>query len=316
MRRVHLIEPYDPSMSQEWDDFVRRSRNGTFLFERRYMDYHADRFHDRSLVIRDAKGRVECVLPANVDGHTLVSHAGLTYGGFVIDERMQTSRMLEIFQTVACYLSEQGIREWIYKVVPHIYHVHPAEEDLYALHRMGATLVGRDVAACGEPGHLPPCSQRAIRTLGRAQTAGLVFSETGGLGEFWSLVEQNLWKRYGVAPTHALHEMELLRSRFPERIRAYEARLDGVLVAGVVMYLTERVAHVQYAAANEKGRQVGALTYILVRLLDTECRDWRWLDYGISTLQRGQWLNTGLQTFKEGLGLRAVVYDSYHLALA
>ena len=33
-----------------WDSFVAASRNGTFLFMRDYMDYHADRFTDYSLM--------------------------------------------------------------------------------------------------------------------------------------------------------------------------------------------------------------------------------------------------------------------------
>ena len=39
---------YAPDMAAEWNDFVARSKNGTFLFDRRYMDYHAGRFADAS----------------------------------------------------------------------------------------------------------------------------------------------------------------------------------------------------------------------------------------------------------------------------
>ena len=45
----------DASMRRAWDDFVRSSRNGTFLFERAYMEYHADRFKDHSLVISNER---------------------------------------------------------------------------------------------------------------------------------------------------------------------------------------------------------------------------------------------------------------------
>ena len=49
----YTVERYAPSMAAEWDDFVSRARNATFLFRRGYMDYHADRFNDFSLVARD-----------------------------------------------------------------------------------------------------------------------------------------------------------------------------------------------------------------------------------------------------------------------
>ena len=33
------IKRYEPSHEQAWNDFVARSKNGTFLFDRRFMDY-------------------------------------------------------------------------------------------------------------------------------------------------------------------------------------------------------------------------------------------------------------------------------------
>ena len=48
------LEPYSPDRAGRWDGFVRASRNGTFLIERGFMDYHADRFADASLMAFDA----------------------------------------------------------------------------------------------------------------------------------------------------------------------------------------------------------------------------------------------------------------------
>ena len=44
------IRRYNPAMADEWNQFVRASKNGTFLFDRRFMDYHSDRFSDHSLM--------------------------------------------------------------------------------------------------------------------------------------------------------------------------------------------------------------------------------------------------------------------------
>ncbi len=70
------------SDSTAWNDFVMRSKQGTFLFDRRYMDYHRDRFSDYSLLFYK-KGKLYALLPANIDGDTLWSHQGLTYGGLI-----------------------------------------------------------------------------------------------------------------------------------------------------------------------------------------------------------------------------------------
>ena len=45
------IRRYTPAMANEWNKFVAASKNGTFLFDRNFMDYHSDRFHDHSLLV-------------------------------------------------------------------------------------------------------------------------------------------------------------------------------------------------------------------------------------------------------------------------
>src|SRR5262249_19679767 len=127
------VERYAPPCRGAWDDFVRQSKNGTFLFLRDYMDYHADRFADYSLLLRDAEGELVAPLPAHADGPALVSHSGLTYGGFVTGAGMKAPLMLEVFEAAVAYLVGVGFRRWVYKTIPAVYHRHPAEEDRYAL---------------------------------------------------------------------------------------------------------------------------------------------------------------------------------------
>ena len=44
------IIKYTPEYRQQWDAYVAKARNATFLFYRNYMDYHSDRFKDYSLL--------------------------------------------------------------------------------------------------------------------------------------------------------------------------------------------------------------------------------------------------------------------------
>lgn len=80
------IKRYTPDLADEWNAFVAQSKNGTFLFDRGYMDYHADRFHDHSLIIY-RRGKCYALLPGCVDGDTFYSHKGLTYGGLVMSDK-------------------------------------------------------------------------------------------------------------------------------------------------------------------------------------------------------------------------------------
>ncbi|KUH95308.1 hypothetical protein AU189_24715 [Mycolicibacterium acapulense] len=313
---MRSIEQYRPEFCEEWDTFVRGSRNGTFLFERAYMDYHAHRFEDFSLIIRDKRGHVEAMLPATRDGDRIISHGGLTYGGFIIGSSTRAACMLEIFDQVVEFLATSGIREFIYKPVPHIYHRQPCEEDLYALFRLGARLVQRDVGACACPSEPMQFSQRVRRTIRKAERAGVVVEESERFEDFWPILETNLATRYQLAPVHSLSEIKLLKSRFPSHIRLFLAKDGGSVLAGSVLYEMANAAHIQYAGATEDGRAVGAQHLLLVDLLQRRFYNKKWFDYGISTEAGGRALNAGLQEFKEGFGLRAIVSDRYCISLS
>ena len=94
------ITPYTPEQKSRWNDFVRRSKNSTFLHNRDYMDYHADRFDDASLLVWQ-KGRLAALLPFNrgADGR-VVSHGGLTYGGLLLDNRATVENVCEMFAQI------------------------------------------------------------------------------------------------------------------------------------------------------------------------------------------------------------------------
>ena len=125
---------YTPERKSAWNEFVARSKNGTFLFLRDYMDYHADRFDDYSLMFY-LDGRLYGLLPANRKGDVLQSHAGLTYGGLVMDAKTTAAATVTLFAELNDYLRSQGFRQVLYKCIPWIYHQMAAEEDLYAICR-------------------------------------------------------------------------------------------------------------------------------------------------------------------------------------
>ena len=80
------IKRYTPDEIDEWNRFVAASKNGTLLFDRGFMDYHADRFTDASLMVyREQK--LYALLPANIKDDILTSHGGLTYGGMVMSDK-------------------------------------------------------------------------------------------------------------------------------------------------------------------------------------------------------------------------------------
>lgn len=309
------VERYTPDSEDEWNDFVRLSKNGTFLFDRRYMDYHADRFVDLSLVVRDLRGRPIALLPASRHDSVLVSHAGLTYGGFVSGSDMTTRRMLKVFANSLAHIREQGIDRLVYKCVPHIYHSIPAEEDAYVLFVQEAQLVRRDMSSVIDTRQPAPLRRSRLGVLRRARKAGLRVEATEAFDRFWPVLDSNLLERYSRKPVHNLSEITTLAGHFPENILLFLCTAGDEVLAGSVIYLSPNVCHVQYNGASADGRRVGALDLVLATVIERFSSSHRWVDFGTSTHRDGRSLNEGLIEYKEGFGARAVSYDSYELSV-
>jgi hypothetical protein len=308
------VTRYTPGDRDEWDAFVRASRNGTFLFERGYMEYHAGRFDDWSLVLRD-RGRVVALLPANRAGTTIASHGGLTYGGLIVGDGMTAGDACTALDAILGILAEGQVEQLVYKCVPHIYHRAPAEEDRYALFLRGAELMRRDVLSVIDYRDRPAPQERRMRSAKKARQAGLVVTEGADFAPFWPVLARNLEERYGVAPVHSLDEISRLAARFPAHIRLFIATREGETLAGAVVFVTPFVCHVQYNAASGEGKRLGALDLVLETLVERFRGGVRYFDFGISTEQDGRFLNRGLIEYKEGFGARAVVHDFYRLRI-
>jgi len=302
-------------MADEWNLFVAASKNGTFLFDRRFMDYHADRFYDHSLLVyRDQ--RLYALLPANQKDDTLVSHGGLTYGGLVTDSRCSAKGVLDAFTAINEYLRQQGFRHVVYKAVPWIYHQLPAEEDLYALTSVcHARLTIRDISSAIIGDRKLRFSESRKSGIRKAHRQGLTIAESTDFAAFWQILNENLTGKYGVRPVHSIVELKLLHSRFPEKIRLYMVFDGETPVGGTLLFLTPQVLHTQYISANAFGKQHGAIDLLFDHLINNTYKDYPYIDFGKSTVSDSADLNEQLIFQKEGFGARAVCYDTYEYDL-
>ena len=302
-------------MADEWNLFVAASKNGTFLFDRRFMDYHSDRFCDHSLLVyRDQ--RLYALLPANQKDDTLVSHGGLTYGGLVTDSRCSAKGVLDAFTAINEYLRQQGFRHVVYKAVPWIYHQLPAEEDLYALTSVcHARLTIRDISSAIIGDRKIRFSESRKSGIRKAHRQGLTVAESTDFAAFWQILNENLTGKYGVRPVHSVAELELLHSRFPEKIRLYMVFDGETPVGGTLLFLTPQVLHTQYISANAFGKQHGAIDLLFDHLINNTYKDYPYIDFGKSTVSDSADLNEQLIFQKEGFGARAVCYDTYEYEL-
>jgi Acetyltransferase (GNAT) domain len=308
------VRRYGAGDAADWNALVVRSRTPHFLFDRGYMEYHRDRFEDCSLMVFDGE-RFVAGLPANREGRVVISHGGLTFGGLITDPSLGARRTLVAFTAILDFLASLGVRELVYKPVPHIYHEIPAEEDLYALFRHDAQLVRRDLSATLRPAHRSRMSKGRRAAVARAQRLGVTVEASVAFSEFMTIETHALEARHDTRPTHTPTEMAVLARRFPDQISLVGGFYEGRLIAGVVVYETEVVAHAQYIGACEEGYELHALDAVMEHLLTDRFREKRFFDFGISTIDAGRVLNEGLVRNKESFGGRGTAYDTYQLRI-
>jgi hypothetical protein len=313
------IRPFGIDHADAWDAFCQEAFQATLLHTRRFLSYHGDRFVDRSLIVEeDGKwlGVFPAALSPNENTH-IVSHPGITYGGILHRGELKGQQMVATLEALGRYYAAQGYTKLIYKAVPTFYHQVPAQDDLYALFRLGAERIRCDISSTVDLHNRQPVSQRRKRSLKKAiKNCVLIIEGNQYITALWGVLADNLASKHGIKPVHTLADITLLAERFPENIQCVCGMVNNVVVAGTLMFITPTTFHTQYIAASEVGYDTSALDMIFEYCIDTAQRDGRrWFDFGISTENNGMVLNNGLYSFKSEFGGGATVHEFFELDL-
>ncbi len=301
-----------------WNSFVEGAKNSTFLFNRHFMDYHKDRFNDHSVLIFDDKGKLIACFPANEQkSDVIVSHSGLTYGGYVLEYELKLPIVLKIFYSILKYYNEQGFSTIKYKAIPRFYNRLPADEIDYCLFLVNAKLIRRDIALVLVRENKIKYAGNIRREAKKALNSGISVQEEKDFTDFWmQVLVPNLMDRFGVEPVHSLEEIKYLTDQFPKNIRLFTAKTEKKeIIAGTVIFETTEVAHCQYISSNNFGRKIGALNLLFVELIDKIYQNKRFFDFGIANENEGKRINQGLLSWKERMGGRSVLHDFYSIDL-
>ncbi|SEH97790.1 GNAT family N-acetyltransferase [Pseudomonas asplenii] len=307
-------ELYRKELSGDWDEFVRSSKSPLFIFERQFMDYHSDRYKDFSLLFWEDDSLI-AILPANIIDDAIYSHGGLTFGGLILSHKIKAEKVIEVIERLKDFLKKKSIRKIEYKAVPYIFNTRPCQEDLYALSIAGGLLFRRDVSSVIDLAREQKFSKGRKWLIARAKKNNLLVENSTDWVSYHELLSSVLAK-HNATPTHSAAEMALLHERFPENIRLKVVQNEGRMICGVLLFVYEGVMHTQYIAADELGRESGALDLTLAASIDEAKQSgFGYFSFGISTERGGLYLNTGLISQKESFGARAIVHDFYRLEL-
>ena len=305
-----LVKRYNPVFAPDWASVLLSARNGLFLFERDFIEYHGDRYVDFS-AIAYLGDEPAALLPAAIDQNTgeASSHPGLTFGGVVFRRELRGDVAIAMIDAILNSCKTWGARSLTVKLLPHVFCAYPSAELEYTLWRRGFTLVRRDLSSVLPLEDSLPFNSLKEKGVKKARKSGVVVNALR-LAVFHSLLTQVLQARHGVAPVHSLAELILLTTRFPNRISVRGATLENELLAGTLIFHHGAVWHTQYLASSPAGREIGALDLVIESVInEARAGGAKHLSFGTSTEAAGTVLNEGLLWQKESFGARSIVHD-------
>lgn len=304
------VKRYAPRDASVWNTFVASAANATFLLDRRFIEYHSNRFTDHSLLLYEHKTLV-ALFPANIKGQSVFSHGGLTYGGLVAAPHTSLLTTLSCFYHLMRYYRDHRIKQLIYKPVPAFFHTTVMRADEYALFLANARLTALNT---GFVTLLPALiSKRRMRMARKARREHIVVKKTTST-RFWKdILIPHLAQKYHTKPVHTADEIARLEQLFPDNILQYGAFRGNTMVAGATIFRDRGVAHAQYIASSAQGREIGALDYLFWHLLTREYKTARAFSFGTANMgsSDGRQLSSGLVQWKEGFGAVTAPYPCY-----
>jgi hypothetical protein len=315
------VIPYSENEAERWDAFVNRAAQGIFLHTRRYLSYHGNRFIDRSVLLENDKGELRGLFPAAlVPGATnlIASHPGLTYGGLLHESGCRADEVLEMLQTLFDWYRTIGFDSLLYKVVPVHVQRHVVQSDIYALWRLGANLVRRDLWNAIDLSQPRAHSKGHAWTYKKALKSDLVVEKLSldGYEDFHSMLNQSLFDHHATSSVHSCEELVILQRLFPDVIELWGClTASDKLVAAVWLFkLSNKCWHTQYITASQQGRDLYATNFLLETIISSaQKKSVSNFSFGSSTENGGKELNRGLFGFKAGFGGGTTVQDFYEV---
>ncbi len=301
---------YTPDHKGDWDNFVTKAKNGTFLFYRDYMEYHADRFEDFSSMLYE-NGKLKSVFPCNRVNDVAYSHQGLTFGGILIEYKTSSLKYIEYFNTYNAFFQKSGINKVIYKTTPPIYKTYFGDEEDYIMFRVDAKRISSNLSSCINLTKDIHFTQGRKYSLKKSIKNKIHTRDSDDWRLYWHITNENLQTKHNAKPVHNIEEILSLKNNFPDNIKLFGAYKENELIAGVVVFKYQNVIKIQYSNANVKGKEFCAIDNIYNFIISEYKSTYNYMDIGPSNLNNGTYINQGLLNQKEGFGARGVTYNVY-----
>ncbi|RDC64124.1 GNAT family N-acetyltransferase [Adhaeribacter pallidiroseus] len=255
------------------------------------------------------------------NGNIYRSHPRATYGGFVIGSEIGLEDAIEMVELTINYAKQLHATEIIVRNPFRIFHQYLTDETDYAMWYHGFSIKYREVETAVKLESYEiiwqgynDSTRRNIKKSKNFLTVAL----SSDFKAYWSILEDNLIKKHSVKPTHTYEEFNTLLSNIgEEKVKLFIALKDGVITAGIVVFIVNPLAlHAQYIASVEEFQDLRPLNAVIDEIIRWGYNNnYKYLNLGTSNEDSGKRINAGLFRFKEGFGGRGTLRETMHLII-
>lgn len=311
----YRIVRYSSEWRNKWDIFVQQSRSPFVIFNRVFIEYHADRFCDHSLILVDENHKIAAIYPLNLTvDRTIHGHQGLTYGGIILPLRASPSLVEQSIQRLIEYCVGLRVNSIVLKPVPSQLTSSSNDDILYFLHRYGFVQLYTELSSYISQSTKLKISDSRRSSARRAERNQATYTDKLCLPTLHSLVT-NALLRHDTTPTHSLEELVYLQENNRNDIFMRSVCIANRTESVALIFDYGRFWHTQYLAVSSEGGNMGALDYLLLKLIAESRLSLKGLSFGISTTQKGSYLNEGLYFYKQSFSSYPLTNQTLTLAL-
>jgi len=312
------VREYVAADKDDWDDFLKRSINGTIYHSIKFLEYYTNKKKEikANHLLFKKKGKLIAILPAGIanatSNRTLLSPYCASFGGFMHTKDLSLKDSLLVLDAFLEYCKEYEIGTVYITQPPQVYYEIPNEyiefgllKNGFAIHRYEVTIVMRL-----QDNLLYRFDHEARKGVRRAEKSGVIVSEAEVFEPFYDILVDNR-RKLGAIPAHSLEDLYALKERLPDKIKLFMAYLNDEPIAGTLIFVcTKKTILDYYWAHRDEYQKVRPINKLIYDVGEWGRRNgFQFFDFGTTTLNMVP--NWGGAKFKERHNARGVLRTTF-----